>query len=154
MDNNEIRELADLMIEKGLSVLEMNARGETIRLERGTVCAAPAPAALAPAATATPNVLVTEAPAVQKALPAATALHEIKSPTVGTFYAAPEPDKDPYVVVGDKVDKGETLCLLEAMKMLNEITADRAGVITEICVQNKQVVEYGQPLFRIDTSAE
>ncbi|NLG93138.1 MAG: acetyl-CoA carboxylase, biotin carboxyl carrier protein, partial [Clostridiales bacterium] len=72
-----------------------------------------------------------------------------KSPMVGVFYSAPSPDSEPYVQVGSKVKKGDTLCIIEAMKLLNEITADRDGEITEICAAAGQVVEYGQTLFRI-----
>ena len=149
MDNNEIRQLADLMIEKGLTVLEMNTKGESVRLERGTPGTAAAGAK--PESVSTPQKQ--ETPVPQIALPAGPILHEIKSPTVGTFYSSSEPGKDPFVTVGSAVSKGDTLCLLEAMKMLNEITADRAGVIAEICSENKHVVEFGQTLFRIDTSA-
>ena len=73
----------------------------------------------------------------------------VESPMVGVFYSAPSPDSDPYVTVGSKVEKGDVLCLIEAMKLMNEVTAEKSGEITEICVENGQVVEYGQPLFRI-----
>ena len=73
----------------------------------------------------------------------------VTSPMVGVFYAAPAPDKEPYVSVGSKVNKGDVLCLIEAMKLMNEVTAEKSGEITEICVDNGQVVEYGQPLFMI-----
>ena len=73
----------------------------------------------------------------------------VESPMVGVFYAAPSPDSEPYVSVGSSVNKGDVLCLIEAMKLMNEVTAEKSGVITEVCVENGQVVEYGQPLFRI-----
>lgn len=73
----------------------------------------------------------------------------VTSPMVGVFYAAPSPDKDPYVTVGSKVKKGDVLCLIEAMKLMNEVTAEQSGEIVKICVDNGQVVEYGQPLFMI-----
>lgn len=73
----------------------------------------------------------------------------VTSPMVGVFYAAPAPDKEPYVSVGTKVSKGDVLCLIEAMKLMNEVTAEKSGEIVEICVENGQVVEYGQPLFMI-----
>jgi len=159
MENKDIRELAGIMNEMGLTVLDLEARGVSIRLERAAINSAPAVAKEAVqvrevSQEKTSGVIVTEAPAPARALPAAPALHEIKSPTVGTFYAAPDVDKEPFVTVGSVVSKGQTLCLLEAMKMLNEITADRAGVIAGIPVQNKQVVEFGQTLFSIDTSGE
>lgn len=76
-------------------------------------------------------------------------LHEIASPFVGTFYASPSPDKPAYAKVGDKVSKGQTLCILEAMKIMNEIESDVSGEIVEICVENESLVEYGQTLFKI-----
>lgn len=75
--------------------------------------------------------------------------HEVRSPMVGVFYAAPAPDKEPYVRVGSKVMKGDVLCIIEAMKLMNEITSDRDGEIVKICAENGQVVEYAQPLFLI-----
>jgi len=145
MERNEISQLADLMIEKGLTVLDMTAKGETIRLERATTVATSV-------AVAAPTAIITEAPTRAKALPAAQKLHDIKSPTVGTFYVASEPGKEPFVKVGDKVNSGDILCILEAMKMQNDIVADVSGVIAEVCADNSQIVEYGQVLFRIDTS--
>jgi len=143
MEHERIRELAKLMKEMGLTVLDYSSHDESIRLERGATVAAVA---------AAPAALVTEAQTEQSPSQAASKLFEVKSPTVGTFYNAPEPGKAPYVQVGDTVRKGDILCLLEAMKMLNELTAERDGVIAEICVENQQVVEYGQPLFKINTA--
>jgi acetyl-CoA carboxylase biotin carboxyl carrier protein len=85
--------------------------------------------------------------------PAATHLVEIKSPMVGTFYTAPEPAADPYVRVGSRVSSGQVVCIIEAMKIMNEIEADVSGVIREVCVENAQPVEFGQPLFRVDPHA-
>ena len=82
--------------------------------------------------------------------PAAPALKEIKSPMVGTYYKAPEPGADPYVKVGNRVSPGQTVCIIEAMKIMNEIEAEIAGVIREICVEDAQPVEFGQVLFRVD----
>ncbi len=73
----------------------------------------------------------------------------VTAPMIGVFYAAPSPDKEPYVTVGSKVNKGDVLCLIEAMKLMNEVTAEQSGEITEVCVENGQVVEYGQTLFRM-----
>jgi acetyl-CoA carboxylase biotin carboxyl carrier protein len=89
------------------------------------------------------------APAGPAAAPAA-ALKEIKSPMVGTYYAAPEPGAEPYVRVGQRVTAGQTVCIVEAMKIMNEIEAEVAGVIREICVEDAQPVEYGQVLYRVD----
>jgi acetyl-CoA carboxylase biotin carboxyl carrier protein len=82
-----------------------------------------------------------------------THLVEIKSPMVGTFYAAPEPGADPYVRVGSRVSLGQVVCIIEAMKIMNEIEAEVSGVIREVCVENAQPVEFGQPLFRVDPHA-
>lgn len=82
---------------------------------------------------------------------AAEDLHEVESPMVGTFYRAPAPDAPPYVEVGDRVEEGETLCILEAMKLMNELESEVSGTIREICVENAESVEYGEVLFRIDT---
>jgi acetyl-CoA carboxylase biotin carboxyl carrier protein len=104
--------------------------------------AAPTPAAPTPAAAAAP---VEEAPA-----PPPSNLIEVKSPMVGTFYRAPAPDAPPYVEVGTRVSKGQTLCILEAMKLMNELECEVDGVIREILVENAEPVEYGQVLFRIE----
>jgi acetyl-CoA carboxylase biotin carboxyl carrier protein len=97
----------------------------------------------APAPQAAPSTSVAKAPSVD------ANLHVIKSPFVGTFYASPSPGKPVYVKVGDKVKKGQPLCVLEAMKIMNEIDSDINGEIVEICVDNESLVEYGQPLFKI-----
>ncbi len=97
--------------------------------------------------SAAPVIAETAAPAEQIA-PAAEGT-AVESPMVGVFYSAPSPDSDPYVSVGSSVNKGDVLCLIEAMKLMNEVTAEKSGVITQVCVENGQVVEYGQPLFMI-----
>ncbi len=106
-----------------------------------------------------PAAPVTEHAAQEKQQPAAPFIHEKKeqeddgtpvtSPMVGVFYSAPSPDKEPYVSVGSSVSKGDVLCLIEAMKLMNEVTAEKSGTITAVCVDNGQVVEYGQKLFMI-----
>jgi acetyl-CoA carboxylase biotin carboxyl carrier protein len=110
-----------------------------------------------PQAVAVPAVVGAPAPAPPGAEPreaprppAAPALKEIKSPMVGTYYKAPEPGADPYVKVGSRVTSGQTVCIIEAMKIMNEIEAEIAGVIREICVEDAQPVEFGQVLFRVD----
>jgi acetyl-CoA carboxylase biotin carboxyl carrier protein len=108
---------------------------------------------MAQAAPAAPPASAAHAPAATPAAaPAAVAgnLLEIRSPMVGTFYRAPSPEAPPYVEVGSRVSKGQTLCILEAMKLMNELEAEHAGVIREILVENSEPVEYGQPLFRIE----
>lgn len=141
MDVKKIESLARLMQETGLTGLELVEDGQQLRLERQVeVVAAPA----APAAVGAEALGVThEAP--QPAKEGTLVL----SPTVGVFYSAPSPDARPFVEVGDQVKKGDTLCIIEAMKLMNEIPAELDGTVAEICVGNGQVVEFNQPLFRI-----
>ena len=138
MEAEKIREYAGLMTELGLTAMEITENGATLRMEKGTA----APAAVAVAAPA---------PAAAPAATPAEALSDdvVTSPMVGVFYAAPAEGAKPYVAVGDKVRKGDVLCIIEAMKLMNEITADFGGVVEAVCVENRQVVEYGMPLFRI-----
>jgi len=105
--------------------------------------------AMVPAAPAAPAPTPPPSPAAAPA-PAASDLEEVVSPMVGTFYRAPSPDSDAFIEVGTRVSPGDTVCIIEAMKLMNEIEAEVAGVIKEICVQNAEPVEYGQALFRID----
>ena len=136
MNESDIRKYANLMSEMGLTGLEVTENDRVVRLERN-----PAPQTAAPVQT----VQVGDVP--QSA--ANEDLIEISSPMVGVFYAAPAEDADPYVQVGDRVKKGQTLCIVEAMKLMNEIVAETDGQIVEICAQNGQVVDFGCPLFRI-----
>ena len=136
MNESDIRKYANLMSELGLTGLEVTENDRAVRLERN-----PAPQTTAPVQT----VQVGDLP--QSA--ANEDLIEISSPMVGVFYAAPAEDADPYVQVGDRVKKGQTLCIVEAMKLMNEIVAETDGQIVEICAKNGQVVDFGCPLFRI-----
>ena len=136
MKEYEFRKYANLMSELGGTGLEVTENDRVVRLERN-----PAPQTTAPVQT----VQVGDVP--QSA--ANEDLIEISSPMVGVFYAAPAEDADPYVQVGDRVKKGQTLCIVEAMKLMNEIVAETDGQIVEICAQNGQVVDFGCPLFRI-----
>jgi len=138
MEINEIRELAAVMKETGMTAIEIKEKDVSIKLKR-EVFAAPAVKTHA----AVEDVIE------EKTVPGA---FTVKSPMVGVFYSAPGADKEPYVKQGDTVHAGDILCIVEAMKIMNEITAECDGVISEICASNKQVVEFGQPLFRIDTS--
>ncbi|MBW7573005.1 acetyl-CoA carboxylase biotin carboxyl carrier protein [Caproiciproducens faecalis] len=142
LDIQQIKELAHTMRENGLTLVEITGDGTSLRLERGSV---PAEAALSvPAAV--------QAPEKQEAAPAPAKECggvEVKSPIVGVFYAAASLDSEPYVQVGSRVKKGDTLCIIEAMKLLNEITAECDGEVTEVCAASGQVVEYAQVLFRI-----
>ena len=137
MKETDIRKYAELMKELELTGLEITEDNKVVRLERsvpsvGTVYSVPDPA-----------------PAVQSTATESKDLVSIKSPIVGVFYAAPAENASPYAVVGDAVKKGQTLCIVEAMKLMNEITAEEDGIIDEICVTNGQVVEYGTELFRL-----
>ncbi len=155
MKLEEIKELMKAMEANDISSFEYNEGEVHLSLRRGPqevqVLSAPAPQAAASAAPAAAQA----APAAQEAAPAKQpeAAREtgnvITSPLVGTFYAASAPDKDPYVKVGDHVKKGQVLGIIEAMKLMNEIESDYDGVVEAILVNNEEVVEYGQPLFRI-----
>lgn len=150
MKIEEIRELAQIMKENGLGVLELQEDGTSLRLE--TACAtAPVVQAVVPAAAPAAPAPAPTAPATaQDGTPVDfNNLKEVKSPMVGMFYQAPSPEADPYVRVGSRVKKGDVLCVIEAMKLLNEITADTDGEIVDVCVENGQLVEYGQVLFKI-----
>ena len=134
MNEAEIRKYAMLMQELGLTGLEVKENVGVVRLERA---GAAAPAAVAPAE-----------PAAAQA-PAPSAGLVIRSPMVGVFYAAPTEDSEPFIKEGDHVRKGDTLCVIEAMKLMNEIPAEQDGVITGILAKNGQTVENGTPLFQI-----
>ena len=132
MSEIDIRKYGQIMAELGLTGLEIKNRDCEVRLERSYG------AASAPVAVSVPMV----EPVAEDAV-------SVTSPMVGVFYQAPAENAQPYVKVGDAVKKGTVLCLIEAMKMMNEITAEEDGVISEICVANGQVVDYGKELFRI-----
>ena len=152
MDIRKIKKLIELVEESGIAELEITEGEESVRINRysnAPVVAAPqqfaAPLAPAPAAAApTP-----EAP-VAAAAPAAPAGHQVLSPMVGTFYTAASPEAPAYVEVGSKVNVGDTLCIVEAMKMMNQIEADKAGVVKAILVANGEPIEFDQPLFIIE----
>ena len=141
MNEENIRKYAELMKELGLTGLEITDEGKTVRLER-----MPAPGPAPMDRFIIPDSAPQSAPAAPKSSDASGC---ITSPMVGVFYAAPAENAEPFVKVGDSVKKGDTLCIIEAMKLMNEITAEQDGVITEICAQNGQVVEYGSVLFKI-----
>ncbi len=146
MNETEIRKYAGLMQELGLTGLEITENDKVVRLER----ALPAVAKEVVAVPETAALAVSSPVSAADSIADDTAEYiSVKSPVVGVFYAAPAENADPYVAVGDRVKKGQTLCIVEAMKLMNEITAEEDGVIAEICVTNDQVVEYGTELFRI-----
>ena len=141
MKETEIRKYAGLMKELGLTGLEITVEDRKIRLERSV------PASITETVYSVPESDVS-APAASAAM-APKDYISVTSPIGGVFYAAPAENADPYVSIGDNVAKGQTLCVVEAMKLMNEIAAEEDGVISEICVANGQVVEYGTELFRI-----
>ncbi|QDM40481.1 acetyl-CoA carboxylase biotin carboxyl carrier protein [Altererythrobacter sp. TH136] len=145
VDTKLVRELAELLAETGLTEIEVEDGDRKVRVARGGVmmASAPQPMAAAPAA-APPSAAVAPTPAA----PTANA-DALKSPMVGTVYLTPEPGAQPFVKVGDTVKQGDTLLIVEAMKVMNPIAADKAGTIEAILVENAQPVEYDQPLVVI-----
>src|SRR3954447_7792326 len=159
MNQKELKELIDFLVEKDITEFELERGDLKVRVKRGTEPAvvhmtAPAPAAAMPApvaaAPATPGAPAQAAPPAAPAEAAEEAgLHIIKSPIVGTYYEAPSPGSPPFLKVGDTVSVGQVLCIVEAMKLMNEIESDVAGEIVKMLVTNNQPVEYGQSLFAI-----
>ena len=157
MDLRKLKTLIDLVAESGISELEITEGEGKVRIVKSPalpaagylpaqlpamapVAAAPVPASSAAAPVAPPA----------EAAPAAPTGHVVKSPMVGTFYRAGNPNSPPFVDVGQQVKEGDTLCIVEAMKLMNEIEADKSGVVKQVLVENGQPVEYGQPLFVIE----
>ena len=138
MKETDIRKYAELMKELGLTGLEITDENSKVRLERSV--SAPVKETVYSVPESVGNTQTTSEP---------KDYISVKSPIVGVFYAAPAENADPYVSIGDSVTKGQTLCIVEAMKLMNEISADDDGILSELCVTNGQVVEYGTELFRI-----
>lgn len=151
MDLRKLKTLIDLVSESNVSELEITeAEGKVRIVESAPVAAAPVTmVAAAPAVTVATPVAAPAAVAVPVE-PAAPAGHIVKSPMVGTFYRASSPGAKPFVEVGQSIKEGEAICIVEAMKILNEIEADKSGTVTQILVENGQAVEYGQPLFVVE----
>ena len=146
MDLRKLKKLIDLVQESGISELEVTEGEEKVKIVKsgGSAIAYSAPA---PAPAPTPAPVLTPASAVAAV---ASQGHVVKSPMVGTFYRSPSPGAKTFVEVGDTVKSGDTICIIEAMKLLNEIECDKDGVIKAILVENGQPVEYGEPLVVID----
>jgi acetyl-CoA carboxylase biotin carboxyl carrier protein len=149
MDIRKVKKLIELLEESGVAEIEIKEGEESVRISRAMapLASAPAPApvqvqAAAPAASAAPEAAA-PAPAVESG-------HQVKSPMVGTLYLAPSPGANTFVSVGDKVNVGDTLCIVEAMKMMNQIDADKAGVIKAVLVGDGEPVEFDEPLFIIE----
>jgi acetyl-CoA carboxylase biotin carboxyl carrier protein len=151
MDLRKLKTLIDLVSESNVSELEITEAEGKVRIVKGgapmyqPLAPHPAPA-LAPAATGAAGAVPVAAPAATEA----PAGHTVKSPMVGTFYRAASPGAKAFVEVGSQVKEGDTICIIEAMKILNEIEADKSGTIAQILCENGQAVEYGQPLFVIE----
>ena len=153
MDLRKLKTLIDLVSESNVSELEITeAEGKVRIVKGGGLVAVPAvqTAVAAPVAVPTPAGATVSAPAEAAAPAAESAGHTVKSPMVGTFYRSSSPGAKPFVEVGDPIKQGDTICIVEAMKILNEIEADKTGTVTQILVDNGQAVEYGQPLFVIE----
>jgi acetyl-CoA carboxylase biotin carboxyl carrier protein len=152
MDLRKLKKLIDLVEESGIAELEITEGEEKVRISKSSN---PAQGSAIPAVTTTPqqaSVSPPQAPASPQAPPteAIPEGHVVKSPMVGTFYRSSAPGAPAFVEVGQTVKEGETLCIVEAMKLLNEIESDKSGVIRAVLVENGQPVEYGEPLFVID----
>ena len=144
-DVDRVRNLVELMIEHGLTEVDLRQHGQTIRLRRGggeQVLASPMVAAAPVAAPAA-------APASAAAADQDSDLIEIKSPMVGTYYERPNPESPPFLKVGQEISPDTTVCIIEAMKVFNEIAAEVSGTVVSVLVQNEEPVEFGKPLFKI-----
>ena len=147
----EICELIQLVGSSGVANVEVEHAGSRVRIEgRAQVVAAQAaPSVMAAALAPAPVLEASIASEPGTAIPEEDDLHPVSSPIVGTFYRAPNPDADPYVKVGDFVEQGQTLCIVEAMKLMNEIEADISGMVVRVLPENAQPVEYGESLFMV-----
>ncbi len=150
MDIRKIKKLIELLDESGVAEIEIHEGEESVRISRHSPAPAmmpsqeyammQAPAPAAPAAAEIPAPAATEAPTG----------HEVKAPMVGTYYSAPSPGAAPFIEVGQHVNKGDTICIIEAMKLLNQIEADVSGTVKSICVENGEPLEYGQTICIIE----
>jgi len=155
MDLRKLKTLIDLVSESNVSELEITEAEGKVRIVKASPAAQAAPVtyAVAAAPVAAPVAAASPAPAVEAVAPAAAAEpagHIVKSPMVGTFYRASAPGAKPLVEVGQSVNEGDRLCIIEAMKIMNEIEADNGGTIRRILCENGQAVEFGQPLFELE----
>jgi len=152
MDIRKVKKLIELLEESDIAEIEIHEGEESVRISRAStipmaqmMAAAPAPAPAAPATPAPATPLAADKPAAEE-----ISGHSVKSPMVGTFYRAPSPGSKVFVEEGQKVSKGDTLCIIEAMKILNQIESDKSGTVKKILAENGQPVEYNQPLFVIE----
>ncbi|KGQ32080.1 acetyl-CoA carboxylase biotin carboxyl carrier protein [Gallibacterium anatis] len=155
MDIRKIKKLIELVEESGIMEIEISEGEESVRISRGSAVAAAAPVApqpiivppAAPAAVSAPTAVPVTAPAAEAN---AISGHTVRSPMVGTFYRSPSPEAAPFVEVGKSVKVGDTLCIVEAMKMMNRIESDKAGVVKAILVNDGDAVEFDEPLIVIE----
>lgn len=165
MNQKELKELIEFLIEKDIAEFELERGDVKVKVKRAGQAAAPAHTetrfiAMHPAAPATPEIVSVPVPTAVPSAPAAAAkseapkaadegLQAVRSPIVGTFYGSPSPGSPPFVKVGDTVEVGQVMCIVEAMKLMNEIECDVAGEVVAVLVTNAQPIEYGQELFKI-----
>ena len=152
MDIRKVKKLIELLEESGVAEIEIKEGEESVRISRHGAMAPPmyAPQHMMMPATAPAAAPAAAAPAAEVAKPDEISGHVVRSPMVGTFYRSPSPGAKSFVEVGQSVKVGDTLCIIEAMKLLNQIEADKAGTIKAILIENGQPVEYNQPLFVIE----
>lgn len=152
MDIRKVKKLIELLEESGIAEIEIREGEESVRISRYSTSVAAQPPVFSYAAAPAP--LAAAAPAAPAAAPpppvAATADHTVTAPMVGTYYSAAAPGAKPFVDIGSEVNVGDTLCIIEAMKMMNQIESDKSGRVTSVLVKNGDPVEFGQPLFTIE----
>lgn len=149
MDIRKVKKLIELLEESGIAEIEIHEGEESVRISRNSQ-GAPQLAAPAPAPAPAPAAAPTPAPESSDSASDVPSGHQVTSPIVGTLYRSPSPSAKPFVEVGQSVSVGDTLCIIEAMKIMNQIEADKAGVIKAILAENGEPVEFGQPLFIIE----
>lgn len=157
--NIDIKKLFQLMEEHDIAEVNLRDGKLVVEVVRKRATSGYLPADMTPAATGSaeerkPSSVIPDAPEQPiEEIEVSDNYYQVKAPLVGTFYQAPTPDADPFVEIGDRVQKGDVICIVEAMKSMNEIQTDVSGVIKEICVKNAELIEFDQVLLKIDTSA-
>jgi len=150
MDIRKVKKLIELLEESGIAEIEIREGEESVRISRGSTTPVQQVYAAAPYPAPAPQAAATAAPAPAAPPPPKSNEYVVTAPMVGTFYASPSPGAKPFVDIGDEVKVGQVLCIIEAMKMMNQIESDKAGRITSVMAQNGEPVEFGQPLYTIE----